>query len=213
MLYSEQLATTQWQSLRQRILARDNHKCTICGREAPEFKLDKEFGIKSYSELLVSIGLPSLSKGEKFLFGFIGNHVFHVNYFEDHTLINHSIDELKFARYWTKEKTSNFPTYLCFTNRITELDFIPDLNVHHKHYIKGKMAWEYSDDVYVTLCPTCHKREHENNTILIYADEKLTESEPTEICHRCEGSGYLPQYSHVKNGICFSCGGAGVLLL
>ena len=29
-------------------------------------------------------------------------------------------------------------------------------------------------------------------------------------CVRCGGSGNLPQYSHVQNGVCFRCGGDGV---
>ena len=32
------------------------------------------------------------------------------------------------------------------------------------------------------------------------------------ICDRCGGSGYLPQYSHVEDGVCFKCGGEGVVL-
>ena len=30
------------------------------------------------------------------------------------------------------------------------------------------------------------------------------------VCSRCGGTGNLPQYSHVENGVCFSCGGHGV---
>lgn len=35
------------------------------------------------------------------------------------------------------------------------------LNVHHKHYESGKLAWEYPDEVLVTLCRDCHENEHE----------------------------------------------------
>ena len=35
------------------------------------------------------------------------------------------------------------------------------LNVHHKYYESGKLAWEYPDDVLVTLCRDCHENEHE----------------------------------------------------
>lgn len=37
------------------------------------------------------------------------------------------------------------------------------LNVHHKHYVKGRLAWEYSDDELVTLCEPCHELSHEEN--------------------------------------------------
>ena len=29
-------------------------------------------------------------------------------------------------------------------------------------------------------------------------------------CIRCGGTGFIPRYSHVQNGICFRCGGDGV---
>lgn len=28
-------------------------------------------------------------------------------------------------------------------------------------------------------------------------------------CKRCNGSGYIPEYKHVQDGICFSCWGTG----
>lgn len=28
-------------------------------------------------------------------------------------------------------------------------------------------------------------------------------------CERCNGGGYIPEYSHVQDGICFSCWGTG----
>lgn len=30
-------------------------------------------------------------------------------------------------------------------------------------------------------------------------------------CVRCNGTGYLPQFKHVENGICFKCRGSGAL--
>jgi hypothetical protein len=40
------------------------------------------------------------------------------------------------------------------------------LNVHHKHYIKGRMAWEYGDDELVTLCEACHEDMHEQSNVM-----------------------------------------------
>lgn len=34
------------------------------------------------------------------------------------------------------------------------------LEVHHREYFDGFMAWEYSDEYLVTLCDQCHKRVH-----------------------------------------------------
>lgn len=43
------------------------------------------------------------------------------------------------------------------------------LHVHHKHYIKGRMAWEYSDREFVVLCEPCHDQQH----IELEADKML----------------------------------------
>lgn len=34
------------------------------------------------------------------------------------------------------------------------------LHVHHKKYVKGRKAWEYSRDELASLCEDCHEREH-----------------------------------------------------
>lgn len=34
------------------------------------------------------------------------------------------------------------------------------LHVHHKRYIKGRMAWEYEASDLEVLCETCHKSTH-----------------------------------------------------
>lgn len=34
------------------------------------------------------------------------------------------------------------------------------LNVHHKRYISGHMAWEYPLDNFVVLCQECHEKVH-----------------------------------------------------
>lgn len=40
------------------------------------------------------------------------------------------------------------------------------LHVHHKKYIKGRMAWEYSDTELEVLCIDCHQTEHTNRELL-----------------------------------------------
>ena len=35
-----------------------------------------------------------------------------------------------------------------------------NLQVHHKKYVSGWMAWEYPDVYLITLCSDCHKLEH-----------------------------------------------------
>ncbi|RTL02967.1 MAG: HNH endonuclease [Neisseriaceae bacterium] len=34
------------------------------------------------------------------------------------------------------------------------------LHVHHKQYIKGRLAWEYGDSELIVLCDSCHDHEH-----------------------------------------------------
>jgi len=88
------------------------------------------------------------------------------------------------------------------------------LNVHHKYYIEGKKPWEYDNDALITLCQDCHKLEHQTKQTPVY--RSLHEKNImgyAQICDRCDGSGYLPQYSHVEGGICFKCQGEGVCLM
>ena len=35
------------------------------------------------------------------------------------------------------------------------------LSVHHKHYVKGRMPWEYPEHELAVLCQPCHEIEHE----------------------------------------------------
>lgn len=40
-----------------------------------------------------------------------------------------------------------------------------DMQVHHKQYIEGRMAWEYDNLYLISLCGECHRKEHEGKTI------------------------------------------------
>lgn len=40
------------------------------------------------------------------------------------------------------------------------------LHVHHKQYIKGRMAWEYEDSDLDVLCESCHAVEHDHQDLL-----------------------------------------------
>lgn len=37
------------------------------------------------------------------------------------------------------------------------------LNVHHKRYFKGRMIWDYPNELLVTLCEGCHEYQHESS--------------------------------------------------
>lgn len=39
-----------------------------------------------------------------------------------------------------------------------------ELHVHHRHYISGRLPWDYPDNLLITLCKPCHMEEE------LYAD-------------------------------------------
>ena len=95
----------------------------------------------------------------------------------------------------------------CFPKSCNE---IKGLNIHHTHYVLGKLPWDYSNEYLITLCKDCHQERHKY-AIPCYSSvgEQLGY---LKACDRCGGSGYLPQYKHVQNGICFKCGGEGSVI-
>jgi hypothetical protein len=40
------------------------------------------------------------------------------------------------------------------------------LHVHHRRYIKGRMAWEYPRENFVVLCEECHESQHVDRELL-----------------------------------------------
>lgn len=47
-----------------------------------------------------------------------------------------------------------FTCQLCY-------DTETQLHVHHKRYIKGRLAWEYENEYLLTVCENCHHDAHE----------------------------------------------------
>ena len=120
---------------------------------------------------------------------------------------------------------------ICYQNRCISLEFYDRtsvdnegnyletpitpkaLNVHHRYYVDGKNPWEYDDDVLITLCQDCHCLEHKSTRTPVYKElYNKHVLRYAEICNRCGGSGYLPQYHHRDNGICYRCHGEGVIV-
>lgn len=88
------------------------------------------------------------------------------------------------------------------------------LNIHHEYYLLGKKPWEYSNDALVTLCSECHQKRHLHQKTPIYevVNNNRKISCYARLCNKCNGTGYLPQYSYYCGGICFDCNGEGVVL-
>lgn len=82
------------------------------------------------------------------------------------------------------------------------------LEVHHKYYSMDAMAWEYPNDALITLCRSCHEKLHSLMSVEFYEDIERSRKIQMTPCKRCQGYGYLAQYRHVENGVCFRCHGS-----
>lgn len=47
------------------------------------------------------------------------------------------------------------------------------LHVHHKRYVKGRMAWEYETDELQALCKDCHAKEHKTEAAMVEVQHQL----------------------------------------
>lgn len=83
-------------------------------------------------------------------------------------------------------------------------------HIHHEYYLQDKLPWDIEDLALVTLCHKCHISRHQEMKIPVYKvgyNSKTLVSYEKPSCSRCGGTGYLAQYKHVENGICFKCRG------
>jgi 5-methylcytosine-specific restriction endonuclease McrA len=81
-----------------------------------------------------------------------------------HNTVNKSYSELLKDPRWQKRRLEimqrdDFECKHCGNN-------INTLNVHHKYYIHNRAPWEYSDDVLITLCESCHIEFEANKSII-----------------------------------------------
>jgi hypothetical protein len=86
-------------------------------------------------------------------------------------------------------------------------------HVHHNYYIQDKFPWDINDSILETLCFNCHVARHQKEKIPVYSDVQgklILKSFENPSCSRCGGTGYLAEYTHVQNGICFKCWGNNV---
>lgn len=59
---------------------------------------------------------------------------------------------------WAKKRDyilnrDNYTCYLCGYHGLK-------LNVHHIEYLPNKLAWEYPDEMFFTVCYDCHRKIH-----------------------------------------------------
>ncbi len=84
--------------------------------------------------------------------------------------------------------------------------WIRGLHVHHLYYKVGLKPWEYENEALITLCWKCHEETHKNHKIP-YLNESGEEIRKLTPCNRCFGTGWIPKFNYVENGICFECRG------
>lgn len=83
-------------------------------------------------------------------------------------------------------------------------------HVHHNYYLRDQLPWDIDNSALEVLCFICHRKRHEQETIPVYkniAGELVEVGRENPRCTRCGGTGRLPQFNHVENGICFKCRG------
>jgi hypothetical protein len=85
------------------------------------------------------------------------------------------------------------------------------LQIHHKLYYYDKLPWQYSKLDLQILCSDCHKEVHLREIIYTYENETKMFRKIVPSCLKCLGEGYIADYRHRDNGICYACGGAGIL--
>lgn len=81
-----------------------------------------------------------------------------------------------------------------------------NIQIHHKKYILNRLPWEYENDDLQTLCNYCHSDVHVTEVIPIYNEDGNLLSDYTS-CDRCNGTGFMPEFKHVQQGVCFKCNG------
>lgn len=236
--YPNQLKTKQWEEKRSRILDRDNHRCQICGRTksgwskhdgkyyytgidyscsdiSQEDIVSTKLPINEFKALMQAKSIEILRTNDNAFIGISDNGILGVMNFNDFEAVKNQCKiEVNFIKhnsgllyFLINKANTNLNDIQVMTPYLSETPIF--LNVHHKHYIIQHKAWEYEDDDLVTLCNECHTKVHKAIGAPVYSDENgyMKEVHLTP-CHRCQGTGYFPEYKHVENGICFRCRGA-----
>lgn len=218
LTYEEQLKRPEWAAKRLEILERDGFKCIDCNTERPLLiGIIKSFGILTLEKLnekgyrLFSPD-SSLQSYENLYFikdGWLTNALYMGDVNRDFCF-----NELLFSLQCKPIKTSDFLKnayqLICFYKETIDAQNFIDLNVHHEYYIQGHKAWEYDNDLLVSLCESCHKRRHELSDYYVYS-KKGDKLMILETCDKCGGGGHLKQFDYYFNGVCFQCWGEGVV--
>lgn len=185
--YLRLLSTLEWSRFRDKIISLDNHKCTKCNR--PEGRIWVQRPIEQVQKERDEVTRHNSEFERK-----MKDPQYREMYIQILMgRIDGPIEGLRF-----------YPSETKFNGEVV-------LQVHHRHYIMDKLPWEYSRKDVETLCSDCHKNLHACTEIYTYKDETLRLRKKLPKCFKCNGEGYIDKYHYRDNGICYECGGEGII--
>jgi 5-methylcytosine-specific restriction endonuclease McrA len=185
--YRALLLTKEWHDFRLKILKLDSHQCQVC--QLKEGPIEEKVPTEVYQKEMEVV----LKHNEEFR-----------KKSKDRDFQERQLKILMGEINGEFEGLMPFPSD---TNIVGHAI----LQIHHILYYLTHLPWEYQRKDVVTLCASCHKAEHENKEIYLYDDQTKSKKTKLVCCSKCGGTGFLPEYDYFKNGICFSCGGQGML--
>lgn len=210
--YHYQLLCKEWLDIKIKILERDNCTCQRCGMKNEYFLLKLE----NIIEINYSKCIP------------ISDEEFQV---EVNKMVedwkNGTLGRMAKKRYDEKKYNSLVQRNVNWFNSRRKVKTLPgsyvwnSLEIHHRYYVNEAYAWEYDLSALITLCSNCHREVHQLNSpsVLIFRehpnpnksfeDQKGLLLDYSFDCDRCHGKGFILEYKHIENGICFACYGIG----
>lgn len=229
--YPNLLKCAEWKERRMQILTRDDHKCNKCSTTQSynhmNFHVHFKPGHLIAPSSFFNYRIPLAEYKARFEIGSITiykakPHPFLYGVSDRYTLFavaSQALDidsqEISVGFFQNYKRGALYPVILpnlpvdrlAINEPLVATEAI-ELHVHHKYYVMGLLPWEYGDDALITMCDKCHWQEHQENKILIYQSEPdgLRET-AVQLCTKCWGAGFLPEYRHVQGGICFKCMG------
>lgn len=185
--YGELLRTHEWKSFRNSIVNNQKEKCQDCGAVVYRDETQEE-----WQKRLVSIEVEVLANPFIYL---LDKDTTDPELYEKMKIRNNPIRSKQFVKV--------LPPVI--------------LEVHHTYYIKGALPWEYPESSLQTLCSDCHHNKHFDadgnklTRVKVYSDKSRSVVISSGDCSKCGGIGYIPEFKHRDAGVCYECGGSGIL--
>ena len=226
--YAKLLDSEEWREKRELIIARDKNKCQKCANKSYLFNnkitvklaicyinnkgVFLEFydsqNIKRFFQKVNNLNIELENKNLYFVHGDETGNIFTVfeilkNEFKESFFqeLNQTLKLIGTRPIYNEEKI--LKKY--FSKLKIKWYYTKFLNVHHTYYQTNKKPWEYDNESLITVCRPCHEKIHQEE--VIYFHDEYGKKIELIGCDRCFGTGVLPQYHYVENGVCFKCFG------